>query len=76
SPRLRSPESDVTTRQLLTHTAGFGYDFFNENYRRLTRDHGVPGVISATMESLSTPLLFDPGTRWEYGSSMDWAGLV
>ncbi|MGC5256355.1 serine hydrolase domain-containing protein [Gordonia sp. DT218] len=76
SPRLRPPSSDVTARQLLTHTAGFGYDFFNENYRRLTGDHGVPGVISATMESLSTPLLFDPGTRWEYGSSMDWAGLV
>ncbi|MYR08894.1 serine hydrolase [Gordonia sp. SID5947] len=76
SLRLRPPASDVTMRQLLTHTAGFGYDFFNQDYRRLTRDHGVPAVISATIESISTPLLFDPGTRWEYGSSMDWAGRV
>ncbi|AZG48520.1 serine hydrolase domain-containing protein [Gordonia insulae] len=76
SPRLRPRATAITTRRLLTHTAGFGYDFFNENYRRLTRDHGVPGVISATMSSLDTPLLFDPGTRWEYGSNLDWVGLV
>ncbi len=76
APLLRAPKSDPTTRQLLTHTAGFGYDFFNEDYLRLTRDHGVPSIISATIESLNTPLLFDPGTRWEYGANMDWAGLV
>ena len=23
-----------------------------------------------------TPLLFDPGEQWEYGSNIDWAGLV
>ncbi|MEE3850885.1 serine hydrolase domain-containing protein [Gordonia sp. LSe1-13] len=76
NPQLRAPSTPITTRQLLTHTAGFGYDFFTETYRRLTRDHGVPGVISATRESLATPLLFDPGTAWEYGSNVDWAGLV
>ena len=25
---------------------------------------------------LRTPLLFDPGTRWEYGSNLDWVGQV
>jgi methyl acetate hydrolase len=30
-PRLRAPKRDVTTRMLLLHTAGFGYDFFNEH---------------------------------------------
>lgn len=75
-PRLRPAASDVTTHQLLTHTAGFGYDFFNETYRRLTADHGVPAVATATRASLRTPLLFDPGTQWEYGSGLDWAGQV
>ena len=75
-PRLRAPESDITTRQLLTHTAGFGYDFFNEAYARLATEHGQPSIITASMASLRTPLLFDPGTRWEYGTNMDWAGLV
>jgi methyl acetate hydrolase len=61
---------------LLTHTAGFGYDFFNPTYFRLAQEHGQPSVITASLASISTPLLFDPGERWEYGSSIDWAGQV
>jgi methyl acetate hydrolase len=76
NPRLRPPARDVTTRMLLLHTAGFGYDFFNEHYNRLATDHGQPSVITATRRCLRTPLLFDPGEQWEYGSSIDWAGLV
>jgi len=75
-PRLRAPKRDITTRMLLLHTAGFGYDFFNENYNRLAREHGQPSVITATKASINTPLLFDPGERWEYGSNIDWAGQV
>ncbi|GAA1480014.1 serine hydrolase domain-containing protein [Gordonia sinesedis] len=75
-PILRAPASAITTRQLLTHTAGFAYDFFDETYARLAAEHGQPSVITATAESLTTPLLFDPGTRWMYGSNLDWVGLV
>lgn len=75
-PRLRAPKRDITTRMLLLHTAGLGYDFFNESYFRLAKEHGQPGVITATRASLMTPLLFDPGEQWEYGSNMDWAGQV
>jgi methyl acetate hydrolase len=75
-PLLRAPKRDITTRMLLLHTAGFGYDFFNENYKRLTQELGVPGVVSSTKACISTPLLFDPGDRWEYGTSVDWAGQV
>ncbi|MFW0792342.1 serine hydrolase domain-containing protein [Gordonia sp. CPCC 205515] len=75
-PRLRAPKSDITTRQLLTHTAGFGYDFFNETYNQLATDHGQPSIVTSSMASLKTPLLFDPGTAWEYGTNLDWAGLV
>ena len=32
--------------------------------------------MSASRRSLQTPLLFDPGEQWEYGSNMDWAGQV
>ena len=75
-PRLRQPVRDITTRQLLTHTAGFAYEAFNETYHRLVKDHGQPDVSAATWDSIKTPLLFDPGDRWEYGSSIDWAGMV
>lgn len=75
-PKLRAPKRDITTRMLLLHTAGFGYDFFNEKYNRLAQEHGQPSVITATKASLTTPLLFDPGEAWEYGSNIDWAGQV
>lgn len=76
SPRLRPPKRDITTRMLLLHTAGFGYDFFNEHYNRLATEHGQPSVTTCSRASLATPLLFDPGEQWEYGSNIDWAGLV
>ena len=76
NPKLRAPKRDVTTRMLLLHTAGFGYDFFNEQYNRLATQHGQPSVITASKKAINTPLLFDPGDHWEYGSNIDWAGQV
>lgn len=76
TPRLRTPETPITTRMLLLHTAGLGYSFFDETYHRLLAEGRYPSVITATRAALNTPLLFDPGTRWNYGSNMDWAGLV
>lgn len=76
TPRLRAPKTDVTTRQLMLHTAGFGYDFFNETYKRLAEEHGQPSVVTASRACIETPLLFDPGTRWEYGTNIDWVGQV
>ena len=75
-PKLRPPRRDITTRMLLLHTAGFGYDFFNENYNRLAKERGQPSVLTATKAALTTPLLFDPGDEWEYGSNIDWVGQV
>ncbi|MFH6784259.1 MULTISPECIES: serine hydrolase domain-containing protein [Methylobacterium] len=76
SPRLRPPARPITTRMLLLHTAGFGYDIFNDAYARLLRETKRPSVTSGTRASLMTPLLFDPGESWEYGSNIDWAGQV
>lgn len=75
-PVLREPKRDITTRMLLTHTAGFGYDFFNATYHRLAEEKRQPSILTATMAALNTPLLFDPGERWEYGSNVDWCGQV
>ncbi|MGY4286590.1 methyl acetate hydrolase [Bradyrhizobium sp. LM2.7] len=75
-PKLRPPKRDVTTRMLLLHTGGFGYDFFNENYLRLATEHGQPSVITSSKASIMTPLLFDPGSKWEYGTNLDWVGQV
>ncbi|MBY0298773.1 MAG: beta-lactamase family protein [Methylobacterium sp.] len=76
SPALRAPRREITTRMLLLHTAGLGYDIFNADYARLARERGQPTVTTGTRAALMTPLLFDPGERWEYGSNIDWAGQV
>ncbi|MDH4652608.1 MULTISPECIES: serine hydrolase [unclassified Pseudomonas] len=76
TPRLRTPKKLITTRMLLLHTAGLGYEFFNENYKRLSQEQGQPSIISGSLAALKTPLLFEPGEQWEYGSNIDWAGLV
>lgn len=75
-PKLRAPKRDITTRMLMLHTAGLGYDFFNATYNRLAQEHGQPSVITCSKASMMTPLLFDPGDKWEYGSNIDWCGQV
>ncbi len=75
-PKLRPPKREVTTRMLMLHTAGLAYDFFNESYNRLAQEHGQPSIVTATKQAIMTPLLFDPGERWEYGSNMDWCGQI
>ena len=76
NPKLRAPKRDITTRMLMLHTAGFGYDFFNANYNRLAKEHGQPSVVTCSRASMMTPLLFDPGEKWEYGSTSTGAGRL
>ncbi|MDN3714298.1 serine hydrolase domain-containing protein [Paracoccus cavernae] len=75
-PRLRAPKRQITAKDLLLHRAGFGYDFFNETYKRLAEEKDQPSIITASKAALMTPLLFDPGEKWEYGSNIDWLGQV
>lgn len=76
APVLRAPSTPITTRMLLLHTAGLGYSFFSDLYAGLLADTGQPDIIGATRASLMSPLLFEPGTRFNYGTNIDWAGLV
>ena len=75
-PRTRPPRTDVTVEQLMLHTAGFGYDFFNHDLIQYGEKRDVPSVVTATQASLNSALLFDPGEDWEYGSNIDWVGKV
>ena len=75
-PLTRPPKSAITVGQLLLHTAGFGYDFFNNDLIAYGKKKNIPSVATSSMASLRSVLLFDPGERWEYGSNIDWAGKV
>ncbi len=72
--RLRPAKRAITLRHLLTHTSGFGYEFMSTDMVRARGPAGSPAP--GTKAALISPLLFDPGDKWEYGISTDWAGLA
>ena len=75
-PVLRAPRTQATVRQLMNHTSGCGYHFLNEKLFKYCTDYGWPNVLSGKKQSISAPLVHDPGTVWEYGVSTDWVGQV
>jgi CubicO group peptidase (beta-lactamase class C family) len=75
--------SPVTIHHLLTHTSGFTYGFLMETeVDALYRERGVGlfeggGDLATMVSALGTlPLLFEPGTRWNYGVSTDVCGRL
>ena len=73
-PNLRPAKCEITLRHLMTHTAGFAYDLWNGDMVRYLEKTGLPSITSCKNDALKTPLMTDPGTRWEYGINIDFVG--
>jgi len=76
NPKLRAPKRAITLKHLLTHTAGFSYEIWSADIAKYQAVTGTPSVMTCENAALTTPLLFDPGERWEYGINIDWAGKM
>ncbi|MBQ3141533.1 MAG: beta-lactamase family protein [Clostridia bacterium] len=67
----------ITIRHLLTMSSGYNYALDSEPIRAAREQFGPQAttrqMISAYAEM---PLLFEPGTRWEYGVSLDIMATV
>ncbi len=74
TPKLRPAKRPITLRHLLTHTAGFTYHMWNADMGRYLDHTQMPRILSCENATLTRPLVFDPGDRWEYGINIDFAG--
>jgi methyl acetate hydrolase len=75
-PITRPAASEPTLRQLLTHTSGYVYDIWNAPMGQWYAATDTPNVFALQRHGLRTPLAFDPGTKWDYGTGIDWAGFM
>jgi methyl acetate hydrolase len=75
-PQLRSAERAITMRHLLTHTSGMNIFMWDEDMNRFMNTTGTSREIDPDEPKLNLPLSFEPGTRWQYSSGIDWAGVV
>ncbi|KAF2008120.1 beta-lactamase/transpeptidase-like protein [Amniculicola lignicola CBS 123094] len=77
-PLLQPAKGNFTLAQLLTHTSGLAYDFLPPlSEWRASRNEGSFAMSGGRIpEIFSHPLLFEPGTGYSYGASMDLVGLM
>lgn len=84
-PRLADGRpARITLRQLLSHTAGLGYRFFEADahgpYARAGVSDGMDAAGISLAENLRRlgrePLLYEPGTAWGYSLATDVLGAL
>jgi CubicO group peptidase (beta-lactamase class C family) len=72
NPRFRPSLKAITLRHLLTHTSGICYPTWQTKMNQWAQKNN----LGATAIAPVVPLLFDPGTSWQYGYSVDWVGRL
>jgi methyl acetate hydrolase len=74
-PRLRLAKRPILLRELLTHTSGFAYRLWDA--KAVQYGQALARIPAKERKDLPpTPLMFDPGERWQYGGGIDWVGRL
>jgi CubicO group peptidase (beta-lactamase class C family) len=77
---LEDMKRPPTMREIMSHTAGFGYGLQDEHpvdkmYREV-RVLGSSGLKEMIDRTATIPLIYQPGTSWRYSSSVDIQGYI
>lgn len=80
TPILEDMKRPPTMREIMSHTAGFGYGLQDEHpvdklYRE-KRVLGASGLHEMIDRTAAIPLIYQPGTSWRYSSSVDIQGYI
>ncbi|MEQ1607886.1 MAG: serine hydrolase domain-containing protein [Hyphomonadaceae bacterium] len=79
-PVLAKASRPATMRELMSHTAGFGYGLSGADpVNNAFRDQKV--LVSKNLDEMiakikDIPLLYEPGTRWSYSVAVDIQGYI
>ena len=73
---LSDVSNDINIGHLLTHTSGFAYEIWNESIAKLVEKGDLQSAFANNDEFLKAPLVFEPGSDWEYGIGIDWLGVL
>ena len=80
NPILRSPDRPILIRDVLRHTAGFGYgpgeSFPEKEFARLDPLNRGHDLAEFGRRLARVPLLFDPGRKWHYSAAVDVQALL
>jgi CubicO group peptidase (beta-lactamase class C family) len=84
APQTRAPARPMTVHDVLTHLSGLTYGFhYQHPLDKLYRANGLGDFSEPSFDlaegierMASLPLLFDPGTRWNYSMSTDVCGRL
>ena len=78
---LVTPKQAMTVQDLLRHSSGLTYGFFGEGavkkaYREANLNDGDPTAAEFVQRLAKLPLVYHPGTTWDYSQSTDVLGRV
>ena len=77
---LEDMKRPPTMREVMSHTAGFGYGLQDEHpVDKMYREKGVlgaNGLKDMIDRTAQIPLVFQPGSSWRYSSAVDIQGAI
>lgn len=74
---LKKAENPITIQNLFTMTAGFDYDFNSPIFKEAAKiTNGKMDTVKTMKLFSKKPLLFEPGTRWNYSFCHDMLGAL